>query len=123
MGLEIKSMKIDWFLVTAIYGNKNFCKDEEFVFQECVYLIKANTPLEAYEAAIACVCKSVPYKENFNTKKWEEFLLLGITDIMPVCESFEHSNELGHRYVYSENWDDISQKLLSREDTFLLGPP
>ena len=116
-------MQIEWCLVTVIYGNNKFCKDEEFVFQECIYLIKANTPLEAYDAALACVCKSVPYKQNFNTKRRQELQLLGITDRMPVHESFEHGNELGHRYVYCENWDDISQKLLSRDDTFLFGPP
>lgn len=116
-------VKISWYVVTVLYGNKSFLIHENFIFQECLYLVKANEPLAAYDATLVHLAESVTYRPNYNAKKEKKLFLMGVIDIMPVCESFEDGNELGHRYRTSLSWEEVAETLIAREEISIDGPP
>jgi hypothetical protein len=105
----------EWHLVFILYASEAIrSRSGSLITQECVYLVKASTAVDAYKQAMewASPWQSIPMQGG----EIIELPLAGIVEVMPVWESFEHGNELGYRDGRCESWETIKEALLMIED-------
>jgi hypothetical protein len=109
------SERIKWCIVCVVYASENILSEDGCIItQECLYLVKASNPETAYEEAMEVASKTqiVPV----GTGQMADLPLVGITEIMPIHEPFDHGNELTFRDVVYTHWVDIEEQILDRSD-------
>ncbi len=105
-----------WYLVFMIYGEESR-RDElgDFIVEESIYLVSATGFLEAYHEgnkwASPSQVRHLPSGETVSLP------LMGVLEIMPVWEPFQHGSELGYRHTtYSSSWQEVIDSLLEVGD-------